>query len=176
MSTNHLMIDLETLDNRPSAVIRSIGAVWFGDGVLGAEFYTRIDPQSCVDYGLSLGVSTIEWWLKQGDAARAEMCKPGKSLPDALASFSEFVCAGPEPAGVWGNGASFDNVILANAYDACRVRRPWKFWADRCYRTVKAAAPSVEMKRDGTHHNALDDARDQARHLMAIWAAQGDAK
>jgi exodeoxyribonuclease VIII len=70
---------------------------------------------------------------------------------------------------VWGNGATFDNVILANAYDACRIRRPWKYYADMCFRTVRNQYPHVQVKRQGTHHNALDDALTQAHHLQAIY-------
>jgi len=32
----------------------------------------------------------------------------------------------------------------------------------------------VEINRSGTHHNALDDARSQAEHLIAISAKHGD--
>ena len=170
------MLDLETLDNRPTAVIRSIGAVRFSrGGGLGEEFYVRVDPQSCLDAGLTLGIETVQWWMKQGEAARLEMCKPGLPLGEALDRFCTWV--GNDPVdGLWGNGAAFDNAILSNAYAAIRRAQPWKFWSDRCYRTIKAAAPSVAMPRAGTHHNALDDAKSQAQHLLNIWAAQGGAR
>ena len=70
--------------------------------------------------------------------------------------------------GVWGNGASFDNVILSESYYRAAILRPWPFWKDRCYRTIKTIYPDVELVRSGTHHNALDDARTQAEHLIAI--------
>jgi exodeoxyribonuclease VIII len=44
----------------------------------------------------------------------------------------------------------------------------WEFWKDRCYRTIKNCYPDVPFDRRGTHHNALDDARSQALHLIAI--------
>jgi len=71
---------------------------------------------------------------------------------------------------VWGNGAAFDNVILASAYRQANITQPWLFWNDRCYRTVKALSPAVTMQRNGTHHNALDDAESQARHLIDMLA------
>jgi hypothetical protein len=72
---------------------------------------------------------------------------------------------------LWGNGASFDNAILAHAYARCGATPPWKFWNDRCYRTV-AALTATPRQQGGTHHNALDDARSQAEHLItaAAWA------
>jgi len=88
------------------------------------------------------------------------------SLRNALDSFRAWL-SGVELDGVWGNGASFDNVILSEAYRRIGSEAPWPFWKDRCYRTVKSMAV-VPMSRTGTHHNAIDDARDQALHLMTI--------
>lgn len=48
---------------------------------------------------------------------------------------------------------------------------PWPHWNDRCYRTLKAMRPDVKMERTGTHHNAVDDATSQARHALALLAA-----
>ena len=70
---------------------------------------------------------------------------------------------------VWGNGATFDNVILSNAYKAAGMEQPWKFWDDRCYRTVKGLLPDIKIERLGTHHNAVYDAMSQARHLQFLF-------
>jgi len=75
--------------------------------------------------------------------------------------------------GMWGNGASFDNVILSETYLRLGMKAPWPFWKNKCYRTAKGMYPAVEINRSGTHHNALDDARSQAEHLIAIDAAHG---
>ena len=36
---------------------------------------------------------------------------------------------------------------------------------------MKSQAPHVKMPRTGTHHNAIDDAKSQALHLMEISSA-----
>jgi exodeoxyribonuclease VIII len=69
---------------------------------------------------------------------------------------------------VWGNGADFDNVILGNAYLAVNKPRPWSFWNNRCYRTVRAMAPNIDYVRPVIAHHALHDARAQALHLIEI--------
>ena len=162
-----IMLDIETLGNSPGSVIVSLGAVKFGGGEIRDTFYRRIDAESCVRQGLRMDVSTVLWWMKQGDAARAELNKPAEDLANVLLAFSQWLDPRNE-AEIWGNGATFDNVLLAEAYAACRIRRPWKFSNDRCYRTVKALHPHVELTRQGTHHNALDDAASQAKHLMLM--------
>lgn len=164
---NGVMLDLETLGNRPGSVIVAIGAVCFGGGQLGEEFYVRVDPQSCVDVGLEMDVDTVMWWMRQSDEARAEICRGGIPLVQALSAFSAWM-AGTGERDVWGNGASFDLPVLGAAYRACRMQQPWPFWRDRCFRTVRALYPHVSLERSGTHHNALDDAKTQALHLMRI--------
>ena len=170
-----VMLDLETLGNKPRSVIVAIGAVKLKDGVITDRFYKRVDAASCVQAGLRVDVDTVMWWLKQESEARLEITKPGDPLSVVLWDFAEWL--GCTDAEVWGNGAAFDNVLLADAfdnvlladaYDACSIQRPWKFWNDRCHRTMKSLFPQVPMQRSGTHHNALHDAETQAVHLMAI--------
>ena len=169
-----IMIDLETLGNKPGSVIVAIGAVKFSGGEITSSFYERVDPESCVAAGLQMDSSTVMWWLQQADAARLEITKPGKALREVLEAFAAWI--GRDDAVVWGNGAAFDNVVLAAAYDRAGMDRPWKFWNDRCYRTLKSLHPEVPMDRAGTHHNALDDAESQARHLMAILGPNATAQ
>lgn len=178
-----VMVDLETLGNGPRAVILSVGAVFFGDGQLGEEFYTRVDPESCVRAGLVMDVDTVMWWMGQDSAARyALIGGDAPALKDVLGDFAWFIGARglggvAERVRVWGNGAAFDNTILASAYRATRAPQPWKFWNDRCYRTVKELNRHLPMtKRTGTHHNALDDAKSQAGHLMEIFAQPRSAQ
>jgi exodeoxyribonuclease VIII len=163
-----IMLDIETLGTRPNSVITSIGAVKFGNNEILDEFYTRVDAESCARLGLKMEVSTVMWWLQQEDAPRLEITRSGKDICDALEEFKEWVT--DADAEMWGNGAAFDNVLLASAYDAYGASLPWKFTNDRCYRTVKNLFPNIRMNRNGEHHNALDDARDQAIHLMSILA------
>lgn len=165
-----VMVDLETLGNGSNAVILSIGAVEFDPDTdtLGREFYVLVDPQSCVDAGLQVDVGTVVWWMKQSDQARSAFNRKGYPLDEALAHFTDWYPAG---APLWGNGATFDNVIMTNAYKACGMDQPWKFWDDRCYRTLKNLLPNITLDRKGTHHNALDDAKTQAVHANKLLAA-----
>ena len=165
-----VMLDIETLGTRPGSAILAIGAVKFGDREIISEFYQRIDLKSCVRHGLTIDPDTVLWWLKQDDAARLEITLPGDPLREVLFNFADWL---QDPAAeIWGNGANFDNTLLAAAYHATEIPLPWKYSNDRCYRTLKAMHPEITIERTGTHHNALDDARSQALHLMAILAPQ----
>lgn len=163
-----VMVDLETLGNGPNSVITAIGAVKFDMLGLGGEYYHIVDAQSCVDAGLQMDVSTVMWWMRQSEAARAELVREGLPLSIALQKFTGWLGPNADSIRVWGNGASFDNVILGNAYRKTGLEQPWKFYNDRCYRTVKNMYPLIELERTGTAHNALDDAKTQAAHLIKM--------
>lgn len=177
----HLMVDLETMGNKSNALIVSIGAVFFNPntGNTGAEFYTAVSLESSMLLGGVPDAGTIIWWLKQSPEARSAIAM-ADTLPmiDALELFSDFISensdAGPDVQ-VWGNGASFDNVILRSSYDRANIECPWKFRNDRDVRTMtelgKAIGinPRYDIPFYGDMHNALSDARHQVKYVSAIW-------
>ena len=166
-----VMLDLETLSTKNNACILSIGAVMFDPrgGDITASMEVHVDPKSCTEAGLHLDANTVMWWMadQRDDARKVLMAKERVPLRQALILFNEFMGGVDRP--VWGNGATFDNVILRNAYEAMGLPCPWKFWNDRCYRTMKAQYPDVPLARVGTYHSAVDDALTQAVHLQAIF-------
>lgn len=167
---SNVMLDLEAMGNGPNAAIVAIGAIAFDieSGELGPAYYNRVSLESAVEGGGVMDTSTVTWWLQQGDEARQEIARPGgMHINEALQSFATWLAESTEPdVAVWGNGASFDNVILRGAYQRAMRAVPWKWWNDRCYRTIKAQHRDVPFERLGTHHNALSDATSQAMHLI----------
>ena len=181
----HIMMDLETLGTEPGCAILSIGAVYFdpASAELGSELYTLVHRPSCLAVGLHEDAGTIAFW--KGQAAKnpvhqkflddCEMETVAYALPSALEEFNRFVQLGTKVK-VWGNGADFDNAILRAAYRAAGVKPAgsWAKFGGRCYRTIKNLYPAQKLTaRQGTYHNALDDAKSQAVHLMQLAAANG---
>lgn len=168
--TTHVMLDLETLGTSANATIIAIGAVEFdkhGPSPLGV-FYEKVDP-GADQAGSVTDQATVDWWATQSDAAR-EVLHGGAKIQDVLGHFSTWLLdLTPDlDVKVWGNGAAFDNTILAQAYKRFNLNCPWRYWNDRCYRTVKNLAPQINLTRIGTHHNAIDDATSQVNHLVTI--------
>ncbi|STD27195.1 phage protein [Enterobacter asburiae] len=168
---NDLMIDLESMGKKPNAPIVSIGAVFFNPhtGELGQEFYTAVSLESAMDQGAVPDGETILWWLKQSPEARSAICvDDAMPITDALSELSHFIhrhAYNLKYMKVWGNGATFDNVILRGAYERAGRICPWEFWNDHDVRTIVTLGRSVgfDPKRDmpfiGDVHNALADAR-----------------
>lgn len=169
----HIMIDIETMGTRPTAPIVSIGAVAFDGNGITRDFYRVVDLDSAVAGGAAIEPGTVMWWLTQSDEARAALTDDiAEPLSDVLEAFTLWATA-TAIDGVWGNGATFDNVLVAEAYKRLDMLAPWPFWKDRCYRTVKNMFPAVELVRNGTHHHALADAETQALHLIEISKGAG---
>ncbi len=170
----HFVLDLETMSTAPNAAIAAIGCVRVQQGEIIDEFYERVDLESSRAMGGEIDTPTLQWWLKQSREARQEVSGELASLPitTALSKLTEFMHRGglsdDQPL-VWGNGSSFDNVILGTAYQRAGIPMPWKFWNDRDLRTLLALHPHVKqaITFEGTKHHALHDARHEARQLIA---------
>lgn len=171
---NRIMLDLETLGTAPGSVILSIGAVRFDETGILDEFYVNINPESCITARLSMDVSTVMWWMGQSDEARKGLfAGEALGLPEALNEFGKWALRyGTPEAGrvdeLWGNGSDFDNVLLAQAYAAAGMPLPWSHRANKCYRTVRGLCPGVMFDKPVIAHNALEDAKAQAAHLLKV--------
>lgn len=173
MSMNHLMVDLETMGKTPSAPIVAIGAVLFDPvaGKLGDKFYATVSLEDAVRTGGVMDAGTVLWWLQQDDAARVELIRADVgNLAVALTSLAKFWAPFNDagPLHVWGNGATFDNVILSTSYERLSLQKPWGYTRDRCFRTLRNLFPGLEPEFVGVQHNALHDAVHQATHALAI--------
>lgn len=124
----------------------------------------------------------MQWWLQQSEEARAIFSNDVKkcTLKDGLQELNQWLAdlGDAKELCVWGNGSGFDNVILNNAFKACRIRPNFSHWNDRDCRTIVDMGksildidPKTTLVREGVHHSALDDAKFQAQYVSVIWSA-----
>lgn len=178
----HLMVDLETMGSGPDAPIVSIGAIYFdpSTGNTGAEFYQVVSLESSMSFGMKPDASTIQWWLKQSSEARsAILVDEAMGLRETLELLADFIAEnaanGSHTVQLWGNGCSFDNVILRRAYALTQTPFAVPFWNDRDVRTMVELGktvginPRFDIPFEGDMHNALSDARHQVKYVSAIW-------
>ena len=69
----HIMLDLETMGKGPRAAIVAIGCVRIEQGAITDTYYRRVNLESSLQAGLKVDASTVNWWLNQDAAARAEV-------------------------------------------------------------------------------------------------------
>lgn len=177
-NTVNIMLDIETLGTTPGCKVLSIGLAHFTESgvVTSDEFYPKITAQvGHEDSG------TLEWWGRQSEDAKTvfvENLIKGLSVNECADKMRDFIDNAVQHQGiapyeslkvlVWGNGASFDNVILAQLFRDHDCKVPWNTFGDRCYRTVFNLLPKADVPvRAGTHHRAVDDACYQAEVLIS---------
>lgn len=170
--TKRVMVDIETLGLEPGSAILSIGAVTFTPDGLGHEYYNEISLESCQDEGLELDANTLEWWLDQDDDVTGVLTG-GDSLGYILSEFADWF---PEGAQVWANSPAFDCAHLESAFDAVGLTEPWEYYDTRDVRTLREEIPTApEVEQEGNEHDALDDARHQARIVSeTLWQLQNE--
>jgi len=159
------MIDIETLGLEPGCIVLSIGAVTFDKNGVHEEFYCNIDMKSCDKVGLDVDVNTLQWWLEQGEEAQSCLIG-GIPLETALNQFTKFYVENG-CSEIWANSPAMDCSVLEKAYEAVGLEEPWNYDEERDYRTLEILGSTPDIKK-GVAHNALDDAKYQAKVAMII--------
>ena len=196
----HIMLDIETMGTRPDSAILSIGACLFDTppssaqtpSFEGAEdflslppetrtspwyFYQAIDLQSCLDMGMSATGSTWSWWMRQSELAKNAVMHNTQPIALVLQHFGAWVATARERGNlrVWGHGATFDPVIVAEAYASHHVKCPFDYYEVRDTRTVfdlaEPRAKYWDRAFGNPHpHHALYDAVAQARKVAHCYS------
>ncbi len=165
MRRDHVMIDCETLSTSPNAAVISLAAVSFspfedcGPYELPHEvpsyvpveslpkYHVNITFQSAISCGLSVDGDTLAFWMKQTKEIQDGLFSPAQiPLKEAIRWFLGWFqevenkvrdySGDDEKVKVWGHGATFDPVILANVIRKCGYEVPWKYWNVRDTRTL----------------------------------------
>ena len=167
----HVMIDIETMSTKQGTAIVSIGAVVFepSKGVLiGNDFYMELDWEN---QGRLIDESTLDWWSSQHREVQDAMYGID-SLECGLSELNKWF---PSHSTLWSKGPHFDIAILENAYDGFDdLKAPWDFWGIRDYRTIEDLYGYGGFKpvndANPNKHNALEDAKVQARDICIMWS------
>jgi hypothetical protein len=169
MSYTDVLADIETLDTRPSAVALSIGLVKFNlDGAdnydtlnqKSRSLYFALDAEDQIQaHARTTSFSTIKFWTEQSKEASVVFNEEKLPVEQALLAINKWL-GKSEHLRLWGNGATFDNVILTSLYEDYGVPFPFKFWNHADVRTLKLLAGSPKLSIPmGVKHHALDDAQ-----------------
>jgi hypothetical protein len=169
---NHVMLDLETFGTKPGAVIRSIGLVQFSPegGPLGKTYYANISKDEQIAKGAHLDPNTVAWWERQSKKAEEALHGNIKSVETVLAEVFNFIKDNKLKL-VWSQGSNFDSVLLDNLYERFGYKTPWLYYNTRDTRTIYdlAGFKCKDLPREGTAHNALDDAIHQAKVIQKCY-------
>lgn len=175
-----LMIDCESLGIANNAVILSVGMIGMDmdqlEVIENFQFYERLDAGECQRRGMTIDASTVEWWMRQDQAAREEVFGHRRghpvSFPDEAAShIFNWInnVFGHKELNIWSNG-NRDVVWLENLFKVCGVEVPWAYHQVRDFRTmIRTFGHLIEAPPDRpVAHHALEDAKWQAEALLRM--------
>lgn len=165
----YVTFDLETLGNTAQAPIVQIGAALFDmDGNVKDFFMADCAPHTIPD-GFHTDYSTIHWWLQQvaNNKNLIKVFGGEGTHKQMLEQFRDWVKQMRQKYGdlTFWTHATFDPPILNNNCKVAGVADPIKYREHRDIRTLTHLAGYFEVKRQGDHHNALDDAKFQAKYI-----------
>ena len=162
-----LMIDTETLDVTPKAVVLSVAVVPFtqknGPDKVNT-YYAALDIQPQLDVGRTISESTLKFWMEQDkevrDAAFEGGAHPLELLNELLQLYNGYDL-------IWANGPAFDLIILEDLARDFQLfnSTPWKFWQGRDVRSMREETVGRDWVPDnipedilelGSHHPIYD--------------------
>lgn len=190
----HLMVDIETLGTKSWAPIVSIGAVLFDpqstdtfDALYQKAFLRLIDIDDAIRTCGPADGGTLKWWFGQKDEAIKRLVS-GDAI-SVKAALSELwiyshvrgdrnptVATLPLPTHIWAKDPDFDCKIIESACEKVQMKYPFHFAFQRAVRTAQDLAfPDGDLPEfaTGVHHDARDDAVNQALMVQACYRALG---
>jgi len=171
---NHVMLDIETLSTDSNALVVSISAVQFDmtTGEIGEKFEIGLDQDQQTAKGAVIDEETVKWWSEQSQEARDMLNRLEKIDVDmALDSFALWVKTNfkaPSKIKLWGNGATFDNVIVENLFKRHDVKFPIPYYCHKDVRTLTYLTKTQPRKYEftGVKHNGIDDCLHQIKYCV----------
>ena len=160
--TTHAMIDLETLDVLPTAVVLTIGGVKFDPNSIKEttqHFYYRFNVDEQLSKGRTTSKSTLDWWATQEQSVVDEALGDHDRTPvlSVLKKLNK-CCVGVDT--IWCQGPAFDIVILEDMFR--QYDHAYPFWkiktVEHCSHYVRRSRKEIKFEA----HNALEDCKVQA--------------
>lgn len=165
----HVTFDLETLGNTHDAPIVQMAAVEFDlEGKILKTFSRNVTLNHELNQ-FTVSYSTIKFWMEQSKEVQDLVFNLGSTHPlvYVLTDFQEW-CDKLEGKRKFWSHATFDPVILKNAYNKLNLICPIYYGDFVDIRTLNLLAGDVEVEENTLKHDALSDCIYQARYISAM--------
>lgn len=185
----HLMLDTETWDTEPTAVVRAVALALFdplsGDIAARLLLDLRLTVDEQIEAGRTISENTVAWWRGR-DLSLSQLIGPPdpqtapQRLEQALQQFGAFIRPSlatgdngdAKIAGrIWTRG-HFDLPVLASLIriESPNHPLPWDYWQARDVRTLDEITPKQAPAQP---HHPMSDCEAQIAQVRAAY--QGKA-
>jgi hypothetical protein len=173
--TTHGMVDIETTDVKPTAVVLTVGAVKFDPFTFDEPYEKRhwkleVDRQS--DAGRTtddtLG-GTMDFWGKQSPEVQDAAFGPEDrvTLETFFKEYNKWMVSVSQ---IWAHHPQFDLIILKSLYDQFDHHYNWPFWAEQDSASLFNRMKKSPLKGvNNALHNAAEDAYWQAKCVQIVY-------
>ena len=160
------MLDFETLGSGQNACVIQIGCMSF-DGK--DQYKCNVEISDSLKNGAQVAGDTLYWWFSQSPEAIASVIKePHVTEREAFTALNTMLARADE---VWSH-STFDFVTLQETLRSLGIKSQVGYRTSRDIRTliglVKVIKPDyvTDAKREGIHHDALDDCKYQIGYCI----------
>lgn len=173
-----LMIDIETLDTKSSAIVLSVGACFFDldnpnttiQELYQNSIYLELNPKEQENKNRTISIDTLTWWLNNDLNLKAFFENISINTGRNLKLLSDFIISN-QIKSVWSKSPSFDMNILDSLFSDFNMTFPIGFRDRFDVRTVLEIRKLTEIpkiKLQGNGHHALDDAINQTLMICNV--------
>ena len=173
-----LMIDIETLYTKPSAIVLSVGGCFFDldnpnttiQELYQNSIYLELNPKEQENKNRTISIDTLTWWLNNDLNLKAFFENISINTGRNLKLLSDFIISN-QIKSVWSKSPSFDMNILDSLFSDFNMTFPIGFRDRFDVRTVLEIRKLTEIpkiKLQGNGHHALDDAINQTLMICNV--------
>lgn len=169
----HLMIDIEAMDDKPTAAITAIAAIFFNPetGEIGESFSRRINLEDSMNKGGTASAEVILRWLRQPAGVRRQMFDDFLyDIEDAISDFYDFVNSNMPPLGVkvWYGCPSLRSAVLRTVMQKF-VGDSFEYGNEQSVVTVNELAKSLGLNMESIIPNSgINNAYDQVVYNIKV--------
>lgn len=169
----HLMIDIEAMDDKPTAAITAIAAIFFNPetGEIGESFSRRINLEDSMSKGGTASAEVILRWLRQPAGVRRQMFDDFLyDIEDAISDFYDFVNSNMPTLGVkvWYGCPSLRSAVLRTAMQKF-VGDSFEYASEQSVVTVNELAKSLGLNMESIIPRAgINNAYDQVVYNVKV--------
>lgn len=184
----HFMLDLETLDTKPSAHILDLALICFcpytgrvNEALSRHERFGLI-PQA----GATISPSTMNWWVETNEQYFNELltyrCESDKQLRNVLFDIDILISGIRSPdreVRVWNTGMFDVDIINDSARRVLgKPGQLFNFWEVRDVRSLRQVAEDFGLLNEEwpTSHNAKDDCLRQISYVHSVYGALSERR